>query len=178
MAVVTAHSLIKIFDISRRQFKQMGVTRKFEMVVGQKLGEIKDICLNSDGKKLVILADQKSFEVRIPDSKFYIYDIDMDKFMEFKVSKDRIPVEAYWDQQDPRLLAVETEYAKQAESVEETPNPKAVVAEIDTEDFKNKEEAELFTGKTCETFFVTTDYGIKRQDEIKFESGHETLLGV
>ena len=25
---------------------------------------------------------------------------------------------------------------------------------------------------------MTTDYGIKRQDEIKFESGHETLLGI
>jgi len=35
----------------------MGVTRKFEMVANKKLGEIKEICLNSDGKKLAILAD-------------------------------------------------------------------------------------------------------------------------
>lgn len=91
----------------------MGVTRKFEMVANKKLGEIKEICLNADGKKLAILADQKSFDVRIPDTKFYVYDIDMDKFMEMKINKDRIPVEAYWDQEDPRLLAVETEFAKQ-----------------------------------------------------------------
>ena len=37
---------------------------------------------------------------------------------------------------------------------------------------------EEFQGKTLETFFVTTDYGIKRQDVIKFEEGEETLLGV
>lgn len=49
----------------------------------------------------------------------------MDKFMEYPVSASRIPVEAYWDQQDPRLLAVETEYFKNepkgGETVGETP---------------------------------------------------------
>jgi hypothetical protein len=76
--------MIKIFDISRRQYKQLGVTRKFEKKAGQSLGEIKDITLNSDGKKLCILADQQPFpSIRIPDTKFYIYDIDMDNFMEF-----------------------------------------------------------------------------------------------
>ena len=50
--------------------------------------------------------------ITIPDTKIYIYDIDMDNFMQFEVSPNRIPVEAFWDQQDARLLAVETEYAK------------------------------------------------------------------
>lgn len=57
MAVVTSNNMIKIFDISRRVYKQLGVTRKFEMKAGVSLGEIKDINLNSDGKKLCILAD-------------------------------------------------------------------------------------------------------------------------
>ena len=43
-------------------------------------------------------------------------------------------------------------------------------------DFKKKEEE--FTGKTLETFFVTTDYKVKRQDVVKFEEGDETLLGL
>lgn len=38
MAVVTSKSLIKIFDISRRQYKQLGVTRKFEIRNGESLG--------------------------------------------------------------------------------------------------------------------------------------------
>lgn len=57
MAVVTNKNMIKIFDISRRQYKQLGVTRKFEMKADVSLGEIKDISLNADGKKLCILAD-------------------------------------------------------------------------------------------------------------------------
>jgi len=46
MAVVTAKSLIKIFDISRRTYKQIGMTRKFEIKSGEMIGEIKDIALN------------------------------------------------------------------------------------------------------------------------------------
>ena len=38
MAVVTSKSLIKIFDISRRQYKQLGVTRKFEIKNGEQIG--------------------------------------------------------------------------------------------------------------------------------------------
>jgi hypothetical protein len=46
-----------MFDISRRTYKQIGVTRKFEQKAGESLGEIKEISLNADGKKLCILAD-------------------------------------------------------------------------------------------------------------------------
>jgi len=90
--------MIKIFDISRRTYKQLGVTRKFEMKSGEVLGEIKDIALNSDGKKLCILSDQCPFpSIRIPDSKFFIYDIDMDSFMQIEVSSNRVPTECFWD---------------------------------------------------------------------------------
>lgn len=36
----------------------------------------------------------------------------MDNFMEFQVANNRVPLEAFWDQNDKRLLAVETEYVK------------------------------------------------------------------
>ena len=84
MAVVTSGNMIKMFDISKDEYKQIGVTRRFEMKAGVSLGEIKEISLNSDGKKLCLLADQQPFpSVRVPDTKFYVYDIDMDNFMEF-----------------------------------------------------------------------------------------------
>lgn len=35
MAVVTTNSMIKIFDTSRRQYKQIGITRKFEIRNGE-----------------------------------------------------------------------------------------------------------------------------------------------
>lgn len=84
MAVVTSLNMIKMFDITKTPFKQIGITRKFEMKAGVSLGEIKDITLSSDGKKLCILADQQPFpSIRIPDTKFYVYDVDMDNFMDF-----------------------------------------------------------------------------------------------
>ena len=36
----------------------------------------------------------------------------MDNFMEFQVQNNRVPLEAFWDQHDKRLLAIETEYVK------------------------------------------------------------------
>ena len=113
MAVVTTTNCIKMFDITRKPFKQVGITRRFEKKAGVPLGEIKDIALNADGKKLCILADQQPFpSIRIPDTKFYVYDIDMDNFMEHQVQNNRVPLEAFWDQSDKRLLAIETEYIK------------------------------------------------------------------
>ena len=186
MAVVTSKSLIKIFDISRRQYKQLGVTRKFEIKNGESIGQIKEIALNSDGKKLAILSDQVPFpSITIPDTKIYVYDIDMDNFIQHEVHPNRIPVEAFWDQVDARLLAVETEYANlktdTAAATEKGEENKAeafnAIKEHEIEDdFRNKKEE--FKGKTLETFFVTTDYGIRRQDVVKFEEGEETLLGV
>lgn len=58
MAVVTSTNCIKMFDITKKPFKQVGITRRFEKKAGVPLGEIKDISLNADGKKLCILADQ------------------------------------------------------------------------------------------------------------------------
>ena len=85
--------------------------------------------------------------------------------MGMEVSASRIPVEAYWDQIDPRLLAIETEYFKSepkgGETMGETPaGDSTKVQDIDVKDFQ-KEPEDVFTGKTTETFFVTTDYGIK-----------------
>jgi hypothetical protein len=146
------------------------VTRKFELKPGgASLGEIKDIQLNCEGKKLCILADQTPFpSVRIPDTKFYIYDVDMDSFMEMEVSKNRVPTECFWDQSDPRLLAVETEFVKDlnkgaSEAEANTPAslPEQDVATGGESDITRKKEDD-YQGKTLETFFVTTDYKVKR----------------
>lgn len=106
----------------------------------------------------------------------------MDNFMAMEVNPNRVPVECFWDQSDPRLLAVETEYVKDLssspknnEEIKVQEDQDAATAHAES-DFKKKEEE--FTGKTLETFFVTTDYKVKRQDVVKFEEGDETLLGL
>ena len=154
------------------------------------LGEIKDISLNSDGKKLCILADQQPFpSIRIPDTKFYIYDVDMDNFMEFQVANNRVPLEAFWDQHDKRLLAIETEYVKdlgKGTTLDQTATEGQIKPGLDSikleeidNDFKNNQKKEdEFQGKSIETFFVTSDFKVKKQSVINFEEGDETMLGV
>ena len=168
MAVITANNMIRVFDISRRNIKQLGMTRKF----GEKgQASVKGVALNADGKKLAIIADQIVMpSVRVPDVKFYIYDVEMATFMNYELDNDRVPLEAFWDQQDSRLLCVETEYMKMTDDVDEGD-------EGDDEGEPVKKKPELFTGKTVEKYFVTGDYGVKKQDAINFEEGEETLLG-
>jgi hypothetical protein len=52
-----------------------------------------------------------------------------------------------------------------------------VTVEEINDDFGNIKTDE-YTGKTIETYFVTTDYGVKKQDSVKFEQTDETLLGI
>ena len=88
------------------------MTRKFEKN-GESLGEIKQIALNADGKKISIIADQCPIpSIKIPDTKFYIYDVELDVFMDHELSYNRVAVGSYWDLKDERFLGIETEFMK------------------------------------------------------------------
>ena len=184
MAIATSTSMIKVLDVSRRNFKQVGMTKRFERKKnGDLIGEIKAIFLNPDGKKLCILSDQTPIpSIKIPDTKFFIFDVETEAISEAEVGYNRVPIEAFWDQEDPRLLAIETEYIKdisRATMDEEPREEDESKAEGDTlAGGLFKEEKEEWTGKTVETFFVTRDYGTKKQDTLRFEDGEETVLGI
>jgi len=104
--------------------------------------------------------------------------------MEMEVGTNRVPTECFWDQSDPRLLCVETEYIKDISKNGFEGGPdvanQEIIGGINADEIENdfKKKEEEFTGKTLETFFVTTDYKVKRQDTVKFEEGDETLLGL
>ena len=96
----------------------------------------------------------------------------MDNFMEMEIQPNRLPIECFWDQSDPRLLAVETEYIKDLVSSAPT-DPKSPqggagkieetkVGDVTTHPDDARKKEDDFTGKTLETFFVTTDYKVKR----------------
>ena len=80
----------------------------------------------------------------------------MDNFMEFQVANNRVPLEAFWDDKDHRLLAVETEYVKdlsgnKGSALDQTATEGQIkpgldnikLEEIDN-DFKNKRSEEDF----------------------------------
>lgn len=79
MIVFTTKNFMKIFDISRKEFKQLGITRRFEDSSGP-LGELKSCVINSVGSKIGILCNSKKGAI---ETKFYIYDLDMDSFVSY-----------------------------------------------------------------------------------------------
>jgi len=112
LCIVTNQNYFCVYDITRRNLKKVVHSRKFEKN-GQSLGEIRDAFVNIKANYIAILADTNSnSEMRIPQTNFFIFDVEMDSFTEYEISPNRIPVEIIWDQEDPRLFGVSTEYAK------------------------------------------------------------------
>jgi len=117
LLITTSNNYLGIFDITRRALKQSLLFRKFEKN-GANLGEIRETSINCKGTNIAILCDSMpSSDTRIPDTNFFIYDVELDTFTEHEIGPNKIPIEVIWDFSDPRLFGVMTEYAK--ESAEE-----------------------------------------------------------
>jgi intraflagellar transport protein 140 len=178
MVAATSNNLIKIWDVSRRTWRQLGMSRQFEKNK-KSLGDIRSVNINADGSKICILGESCPVpSIKIPDTKVHVYDIEMDTFLCHEISKNRMPVEACWDQKDPRLLVVETDYiqdlAKDSSSEEHLSSELDPVVGEESKDKTNDEEHE----KTIVTLFVTSENGIKQHLSMGLEEGEEAILGV
>ena len=89
MVVFTSNNFMKTFDIARKEYKQMGITRRFEDSSGP-LGEIKSCVINAVGNKIGILANPKKGVI---ETKFFIYDLEMDSFMSHDFGRSNFPCE-------------------------------------------------------------------------------------
>lgn len=78
MVMWTSNNYIRVFDISRREYKQVGITRKFEDSKGP-LGDIKSCAINSDGSKIAIISLTKK---ATSSNSLMIYDVEIDSFTE------------------------------------------------------------------------------------------------
>ena len=92
--VATEKSLIKVFDLGRREVKQVGITRKFEDSQGKSLGAIYMLRGNKLGNILVIISK---------DKKSYLYDLEIDTISFISESTDKI----VWDKADDRFFALQ-----------------------------------------------------------------------
>lgn len=108
MVAWSVNNYLRMFDLARREYKQVGVTRRFENNDGL-LGKIKNCAINADGTKVAIIAD--AFNKSTKD-KFFVYDCEMDNFTPFELPEGRNVMEIIWDVADSRFFAVLTEYAK------------------------------------------------------------------
>ena len=156
--VVTTDTLIKLYDLSRREYKLRGMARKFEDKKGVVHGMIRGAAINLSGTKVALLVDQAPKpNIVFPDSSIFIYDTEIDNFMNHDFGNSQIPVDIAWDNFDQRLLLVETECF-------------AVVNEDD-----NKIEEQV---NQAVTLFVNAEYGIIKQDGIKIQGELLSIIGV
>ena len=154
LLVITSLNYFGVYDITRRTLKQIMNFRKFEKNK-QSLGEIREASINCKGTNIGILCDtMANQEIRIPETIFYVYDIELDAFTDHEISQNRIPIEFIWDLSDNRLFGVQTEYAKDLSEDNY----------INMNDEKKKKE---WFGSEFFIFFYTSEYGIKNQESHK-----------
>lgn len=158
LCVVTNQNYFFVFDITRRNLKQTVTPRKFEKN-GESLGDIREAYVNIKSNYIAILADtSNNSEVKIPQTKFFIFDVEMDNFSEYEISQNRIPVEIIWDQEDYRLFGVSTEYAK--DLVEESNYQEKLIFDHQ----KNSNEKKEWLGSEFFIFFYNMEFGINKQE--------------
>lgn len=158
LLVCTSTNYFGIFDISRRTLKQMMMFRRFDKN-GELIGEIRDASVNCKGNYICFICDTMvNSEARLPETKFYIFDVEMDSFEEHEISPNRIPIEIIWDLKDPRLFGIQTEYAKEL-----NPDNNVDVMQL-SNPTDNDENAKNWTGPEFFIFFYTTEFGVHQQE--------------
>lgn len=156
--VITTDTQIKLYDLSRREYKLKGMARKFEDKQGQSHGIIRYSCINLSGTKVALLVDQAPKpNIIFPDSSIFIYDTDIDNFMYHDFGNSQIPVDIAWDTFDQRLLLVETE----------------CFAVVNEEENRVDEQV-----NQAVTLFVNAEYGIIKQDSIKIQGEVLSIIGL
>jgi len=177
MAVATKGSMVRVFNVGRREAKQQGGLIEFnrEEILWQAIqgpgenppvkqnapkGEIVSVRTNANGHRVSIIAN-----VRRPnglchaDTRIYIFDSETDTFTTHDFGH-RYPVAHYWDPEEPRLLAVESHLSITAK--------KEMISEGQVPD----ERAEI------SIFVATAEHGVALQDSFMLEEGQSSLIGL
>jgi len=116
LAVSTTQNIIRVYNVSRAVPKQIGTSRKFEGVDQKSLGEVRSVRVNKDGTRVSLLVDQRlapggasamNGSLKVPDSRIFVFDLDTDNFLTYKVGTCSVPVAHSWDCTDARLMCCE-----------------------------------------------------------------------
>jgi intraflagellar transport protein 140 len=183
LLVCTANNYFGIFDISRRTIKQITMFRRFENN-GESLGEIRDASINSKGNFVLFVSDtMANSDVRIPNTKFHLFDVEMDSFSDFEISPNRIPIEIIWDINDYRLFGIYTEYAK--EEVKDSDKDEHFGQTLNTpsnlnptQAYSSQENETTWVGSEFTLFFYTSEYGILKQESHKINKDIQGVFAL
>jgi intraflagellar transport protein 140 len=133
------------------------------------LGEIRDASVNCKGNVIIFLIDSMvNSEMRVPETKFILFDIEMDSFVDYEISPNRIPTEVMWDSSDQRIFGIQTEYAKDISDEKPLYN---------IEDPLGKENNDFF-GPEFYIDFYTSEYGIHNLETHKIQRDLKGAFGI
>lgn len=180
----------KSFDLSRREAKVHCSSKNLAQLIPD-VGNITSLRCNANGNKISILLSKVD---NSPDSKIYIYDVEMDTvnvfnfktgqigqiqtlpFNEPEMNETRIfmherlasyvPVNHFWDQSEPRLFVCEA--LQEASGAQ----PQAVDKQPHVEDTCHKEDVLILS------FFASEEHGFLLHDCFPRPPIYQNLLGM
>ena len=183
LLVVTSNNYFAIYDLERRGLKHILSFRKFEKN-GQSLGEIREAAINCKGNTIIFLVDNMvNSEMRVPETKIIIYDVDMDSYVDYEISPNRIPIEIVWDYKDSRIFAISTEYAKDLTSEEEKRNAKNMTDSENEENEENEDKSQSendsdWVGGEVFLLFYTSETGVNQLENHKISRENQGIFGL
>jgi hypothetical protein len=87
LILFTSNNYFRVFNMKKRKFQQIGLSRKFEGMGGA-LGRISFCALNCTGDKVVIIFQDKTGQASyMPSSCFYVFDMNLDSYTKYSLSK-------------------------------------------------------------------------------------------
>ena len=184
LLVVTVNNYFGVYDLERRGLKKFMSFKKFEKN-GQSLGEIREASINCKGNLIIFLTDNMvNSEMRIPETRITIYDAEMDSYINYEISPNRIPVEINWDYTDWRIFAISTEYAKDLNTDEDKKNSlyKGVIftgnEQNNDENDSVKEQSPDWVGAELFLLFYTSENGVNNLESHKITRENQGIFAL
>lgn len=205
---MTALGLLKMFDVSRREPRQLGSAGKFvDPVSGESIGEVRSVRCNADGTCMSLLADRKvGAYLRTPDERIHVYNLDLAAISSYDFGPSaRYPVAHAWDPEEARLLVCETykllkpskkrsgdkkaeesgagsKTAKESKSDAPDPDASSTNENDRIRAIQRQKSQTLDIEQQAEvevtTMFATSEHGLLKQDSRPLEQELNSLLGL
>ena len=179
LLVVTVNNYFAVYDLERRGLKQTLSFRKFQKN-GQSLGEIREAAINCKGNLIIFLTDNMvNSEMRMPETKIIIYDVEMDSYIDYEISPNRIPIEITWDFADGRIFAISTEYAKDLNNEDEKKDLyKSIIYTGNDDENSAVEEKADWVGGEVFLLFYTSENGVNSLESHKISRENQGIFGL
>ncbi len=208
LAVVTTTGVLKMFDVSRREPRQLGSAGKFvDPDTGESIGVVRSVRCNADGTCMSLLADRKAGAyLRAPDERLHVYNLDLAAISSYDFGPAaRYPVAHAWDPEEARLMVCETyklltpskRKARPRSAARKTgegeksdagdPGGDGAKAHSGNEEeriraIQRQKSQTLDVEQQAEvevtTLFATVEHGVLKQDSRPLEAGLNSLLGL